>query len=175
MDNGECSMQINIIDAHYFASSYRHTQRSTPLHNVAYDATMETYLKYAKGGHSDRNERTSLDCKGGGRAVTIVRRGSEALAEKQATSRLYRFRLLAYETGVCERVPGKAIEHAHRGKLNCKLILSAEVTRQSSKVVQATDESLAGNSCLFCSIAYLGWQRKQAEACYLFARKRDVM
>src|SRR5258708_3895091 len=147
-------MKIEHVNGKYFPSSY--TQRSTPLHNVASYAILETYLKYAKGGHSDRNGGTSLDCKGGGKAVTIVGGSREALAAKQATSRLHRSRLLAYETGVCERVPGKAIEHAHRGKLSCKLILSAEVTRQSLIVSQAVSESLDRNSCLSCNIAYLG-------------------
>ena len=170
-------MKIHIVNAYYQqpARSYRHTQRSTSLHNVEFYGIMSSYLKYAKGGHSDRNERTSLDCKGGGRAVTIVRRGSETLVSQQATSRLYRSRLLAYKTGVCERVPRTAIEHAQRGKLTCKLILSAEVIRSYSDDWKPEEHNLMGNSCLSCSIAYHDWQRKQARACYFIARNGDVM
>lgn len=89
------------------------TRRSTTLQNVASYVIIPTYLNYVKGGYSDTDGRVVND-KGGSTEVEVVGGSREAIAEKQATSRLYRSRFLARQAGGLERVFRATIQLTRR-------------------------------------------------------------
>ena len=132
---------------------------------------LEPYLTNGKGGHNDRNGRIAYSRGGSTTTATASRYRQTALAQGDDTriQNSGRVARQAIRPGCVYRIAEVQIREETL-TIEELASLSAAVTRHSSKA-QPTDESLARNRCLFCSIAYLVWQRKQAEACYLFARK----
>ena len=156
-------------------STYSVAHRSKTLHYSKFYDIMLTYLSHVKGGYSEHNDGRIVNRKGGSEEVEVVGGSRETPTQKQAASRLYRSRFLAHQAGRCERVPRTTIQHQTRGKLTHKLTsLSATATRYIL-VSQAVRIHLVWVLLPVCSIAYLVGQCKQARACYLFVRKRDVL
>lgn len=97
---------------------------NTALHYVAYCGILPTYLNYVKGGYSDPDGRFAND-KGGSTEVEVVGGSREAIAEKQATARLYRSRFLARQAGGLERVSRATIQLTRREQVNAGYFLPA--------------------------------------------------
>lgn len=121
------------------------TQRSTTLQNVVSYVIIPTYLNYVKGGYSDPDGRLVND-KGGSREVEVVGRGCEAIAEKQATSRLYCSRLMARQAGGLERVPRATIQLTRREVNTLTSVSSTETTInecQAARWLSCADATLS--------------------------------
>src|SRR5260221_547189 len=152
-------MKLHIIDAHYFASSYR---QDNWLQSKIIRDILVPYLTHMKGGYNARYG--TVNRRGGSRTTAIAPRyRQEALAQGDDT-RIQNSGGMARQAirpGCVYRIAEVQIREETL-TIEELASLSAAVTRHSSEA-QPTDESLARNRCLFCSIAYLVWQRKQAE------------
>ena len=165
-------MKIQHSDGKYFPSSYRRAIVMYACNCCTLCDRLSVCLSHGKGGYGDCDVRILHSRGGSPKAEGVAGHDMEGNQE-ETLDRSQDRRVVSHYSRRSTILPGPDTDSAIREDSGKLTSLSAAVTRHSSEA-QPTDESLARNRCLFCSIAYLVWQRKQAEACYLFVRKRDM-
>lgn len=134
---------------------------------------MTVYLSHGKGGYDA--SYGILDSRGGSKGTEGIQRCDMEAYQEKATDSLQSWGGFTHQARRFASVPGYPKNRQIRGKLTCKLALSAEVTRSCSDDWNPVEHNLDRNSCLF-AVSHISLGKcKQARACYLFARKRDVM